>query len=810
MAINRFIPFVSLLAFLGSFRQLAAQPAVSQIVIVSSWGGLGTPQHAEMLIRRNHDRYVSDSKPVDTRLVLNLLSAIQSNPVLKLDLNNIGITPAWLKSNLSLAEHSTSERSSGTPRQVALFETTFTDPVQITRIAPSLFLNRHTDDNPYASITIFFEDGTRLSAGSYSQFPFMIPWKLSNGQQTWNADISRAVSALLPYKTVNKERLNGPDLLQSLAEAVMNTVKPQWELLGSEDRAGPALAPIRTVYTVKAADINPYHDPAFGRASEEKGPHETNLQATLRKSTFPTNVCEHLVLLYNHNQVQGVDDFLKTGSQYESLALSVPWLNQYIHDHPKVSFTIQHIHDRSFGDHAMQTFAKDMQARHREDLIPMVSSQQSQIALLTVGSDYGPAYWLIFPDHHTMLWRYEAKRDLLNWTEADFHPAECADYRTNGGGCSGREVSLDGKLMPEPGPYDEACVASHRDPSLPQPAADESLFSVMNHGRGGFIDQIGKIRIPLCFSDVGDFSEGLARFERDQKWGYIDTAGKVVIPPVFPWAEDFSEGLAHVQITGSQLGYDGRWGYIDTTGKIVIPATYKQVIASDDGSEAFHGGLAKVEFETASGRLLSGYVDKTGKLVIPPHFAYASEFSEGLAAATESETMDGRVGWGFIDKTGQWVISPQFDSVDTFRGHLAAVRDSHGCSYIDSSGHKVLTPPGNPGNKQCLTMWSSFREDLAAVEIENKYGFIDSSGKLIIPARYELGGSFSEGLAAVKIGKQWGYIDHSGKMVIALHKWQNAGSFHNGLAEVTTPDMDYGYIDRTGHYVWGPVSRKDD
>jgi len=64
--------------------------------------------------------------------------------------------------------------------------------------------------------------------------------------------------------------------------------------------------------------------------------------------------------------------------------------------------------------------------------------------------------------------------------------------------------------------------------------------------------------------------------------------------------------------------------------------------------------------------------------------------------------------------------------------------------------------------------------------------------------------SFSEGLAAVKIDKQRGYIDHSGKLVVALHKWRNAGSFHNGLAEVTTPDVDYGYIDRSGNYVWGP------
>jgi hypothetical protein len=32
---------------------------------------------------------------------------------------------------------------------------------------------------------------------------------------------------------------------------------------------------------------------------------------------------------------------------------------------------------------------------------------------------------------------------------------------------------------------------------------------------------------------VGDFSEGLARFERDGNWGYIDRTGKYVWTPTF-------------------------------------------------------------------------------------------------------------------------------------------------------------------------------------------------------------------------------------------------------------------------------------
>src|SRR4029079_6950130 len=98
----------------------------------------------------------------------------------------------------------------------------------------------------------------------------------------------------------------------------------------------------------------------------------------------------------------------------------------------------------------------------------------------------------------------------------------------------------------------------------------DALFDIGEHGREGFIDRHGQIVIPLCFDVVGQFSEGLARFERDGRWGYVNPAGDIVIEPTLAWAEDFHEGLAHVQVTGTVLGYDGRWGYIDKEGKIAI------------------------------------------------------------------------------------------------------------------------------------------------------------------------------------------------------------------------------------------------
>lgn len=66
---------------------------------------------------------------------------------------------------------------------------------------------------------------------------------------------------------------------------------------------------------------------------------------------------------------------------------------------------------------------------------------------------------------------------------------------------------------------------------------------------------------------------------------------------------------------------------------------------------------------------------------------------------------------------------------------------------------------------------------------------------------------FSEGFAQIpgdKIG-ELGYIDKTGNMVIQSN-WDNAGDFHNGLAEVMGTNFKIGFIDKEGSlvipYMW--------
>jgi hypothetical protein len=778
-----------------------AQKNVSLIEIRSGWGGLGTPQNAIVSIKRTKEGFVCNGKLVNEALVKELIRALTAARIAKPDLTNLGITQEWLRAKVASQRPGTlASAPAKTENQQQLFNKSFTNPNLAAKLLPELFNYTKFDDYPFMNVKVAFDDGAKIFAETHSYYVFMLPWKIEgqNGE-TYNAEISRAISALLPSRAVNKVRLVGDDLASQLTDAVMQSIEKDWNLLGSDDRAGDALRSLRTVYKVVTAEMRSSHHPEYGTATYKGEPEEMNLHVSVRKSTFLPNVTDAVVLRYANGVVEGVDEFLKSAIKYEQLALSIPWLNTYIRENPRVPVRISYVKNLSFGEKAMRVFAADMKIRGREDLIDRVKAQQANIALLIIGNTYSESYWLLFPDKHMTLWRYGGASGLLKWTREDFGKGQCSEYENNYGGCSGREVTSDGVLAEKHVPLDQECMAKNRTFQMHPALTGDKLFSVRDHDKGGFIDGSGKIIIPLCFETVGDFSEGLARFERDGNWGYINTRGEVVIEPKFPWAEEFSEGLAKVQVSGSSLGIDGRWGFIDKTGKLVIPPNDKEGLGESDGSEkGFHDGLAKVEINGKT-----GFINKTGILIISAEFTYAYPFAEGLAAVTKSSSGDD--GWGYIDTTGKWVIGPQFGWGSSFSEGLAPVNRTQKCGYIDRTGKIVLQPPLTSGEKDCATVWGDFSEGLSRWKVGKKYGFIDRTGKMVIEPKFDLTFHFSEGFAAVRIGDKWGYIDKSGKMVIEPRKLFRVEDFHHGLAFVATEGREHGYIDKSGKYVWNPT-----
>ena len=436
---------VAALVLLSSPQLLAQHHGVKQITIKSSWGGLGFVKPTELLILRHGDSYRSGGKRIEAPLVEAFSAALGEPVITKPDLANLGITQEWLEQQSSKEYPGSFVYSA--PNQNALYRSSFTSLPVIEQVVPQLFNFSRSDDYPGVEVVLTFDDGNTLSASSDSQYLFMLPWKVKGSSgtvSTYNADISRAVAALMPKKAANRYRIAGEGLASDLREAVRDHIKADLELLDAENRASDALAMLRTKYVVESAEINPYHGVAYGLDWKSHQPHEENLHAVLRRETFPKGFYEDAILLYNDGKVLGTEDFVQNAGKYEKLALSVPWLSSLLSKYPRLAVSVFWVHDRSFSDKAMRIFAADMDILEKGALASEVRAGQDDVALITV--NYGD-YWLILPDKRMILWRYTSVSGLLNFKPSDFNVRRCSDYADVTGGCVGAMVMPDGTLV---------------------------------------------------------------------------------------------------------------------------------------------------------------------------------------------------------------------------------------------------------------------------------------------------------------------------------------------------------------------------
>ena len=427
---------------------------VQSVTIHSQWGGLGRPGRSDLLIQLQNGQYVANGRTIPGEQITALLTAMEQPRLAEPDPENLGIAAQWLQNHVEVAGRYAIyfDYQAGYADQQDLFRTAFTDEQTIQARLKSLYQSFHTDDYPGMSVQLAFDDGELLTACSDSQHPFMIPWKIARGgktAETYNANISRALLALLPAKFTNRENLTDEEtyatgLLQELASGTGMEVKTRWEALGARHKAGDALAFLSHAYQVRRAEVNSYHDLDFGRPWNGGKPHEENLHVDLWRPGFPKNFVVAAILLRHGLQTEGVDALPEKSGAYEQLVLSVGWLKRYLDAHPNEHAWLFYVHGRSLSEKGMKIFAADMQAAGRDDLVPKVRAVKDNVAVLETG--YGD-HWIILPDRSAILWRWGSLSNILLWKPTDFLTHRCTDYQEVSGGCSGTLISPQGEIV---------------------------------------------------------------------------------------------------------------------------------------------------------------------------------------------------------------------------------------------------------------------------------------------------------------------------------------------------------------------------
>jgi hypothetical protein len=236
-------------------------------------------------------------------------------------------------------------------------------------------------------------------------------------------------------------------------------------------------------------------------------------------------------------------------------------------------------------------------------------------------------------------------------------------------------------------------------------AADNIYMGVRND-HSGYIRKDGSLITELVFDLAGDFKNGFAIVNKDEKYGLLNTSGKFIIDPKYLELVFIGNELLKA------LDENEHWGILNVKGEAILPFQY-------DAIGEFHENRAMIE----SGNKC-GYANEHGEIVIPVKFPYTS----------------------ILLTTGQ------------FQNGYALLKQKYKSMLIDSSGKTISFPNcedyGRPS------------QGLFPIKKNRKWGYSDTKGKIIIPCKFEFAESFENNFAVVRQNKMKGVIDTSGTIFI--------------------------------------------
>jgi hypothetical protein len=257
-------------------------------------------------------------------------------------------------------------------------------------------------------------------------------------------------------------------------------------------------------------------------------------------------------------------------------------------------------------------------------------------------------------------------------------------------------------------------------------------------GKLGLADTTGAFLLPPVYDKLQLVLGGLGRIEKDNLTGFVNDQGKVVIPLQYRYASDFVEGHAIVLNNyipdSSDLVPDystiiqeppkrSQYGVIDQQHNIVLPFEYDHLTVVDR-----HLVAARKE-------AVSHLIDlRTGQQLSQP-YSYIGALVEGRIKVSRGGL------YGFIDRQGQEIIPCKYRTIGNFEDGLAKVSDVNNANYIDAYGRELIS---NTPAQEKITPYTlpqlfmgNFYSNVTWFVKNGKMGWINRYGQILIPSRLE-------------------------------------------------------------------------
>jgi hypothetical protein len=267
----------------------------------------------------------------------------------------------------------------------------------------------------------------------------------------------------------------------------------------------------------------------------------------------------------------------------------------------------------------------------------------------------------------------------------------------------------------------------------------EGKAAVSKAGKYGYIDTVGKVVIPLAYTNAAPFADGLAGVRVAKRWGFIDAAGAEVIRPTYAAVGAFAHGVCAVKKGDA-------WGLIDRAGEVLLRIKYSEIGAFDP---IYHRAWVRQN-------KLWGLVSTEGVLVLAPAWGQHDEFGGNTLCRVAYRGM-----YGFIDAGGKTRIMNTYHAASPFTAGYAAVTDESGAvAYINKTQRGFAIDTDVP--VECrqgfiearkLTVTQTPVLDVSGLPVTDKsgqpetvatyaiaYALYDAAGKAIPVVAYAAGG----------------------------------------------------------------------
>lgn len=277
----------------------------------------------------------------------------------------------------------------------------------------------------------------------------------------------------------------------------------------------------------------------------------------------------------------------------------------------------------------------------------------------------------------------------------------------------------------------------------------EGLARVSNGTTYGYINENGKVVIPLSYDDAGYFHEGLAYVKDNGKYGYINPKGNVVIPLTYDDAYSFNtHGQAMIEVGDF-------FKLIDKKGNIIIDS---QDDITDVGNYYIgeKDGVVKL-FDTKGEVVGSNTYDDGGPFDLG-FFGFANDSPEELLIfspkakllITLSTADDLNDASDFFIHDGTiWVLMVRDDGLELLNG---TAKDT-----LSFEGDDML----------------QIHDSLAVIRKDGKCGVVDMKDDVVVAFLYDHIRMFADGFFVARLGTFYAILNHKGQIIVEATKYTN-------------------------------------